>query len=299
MTALRRLYAGTLRAYGEFRRDGGVVLSAALAYYLLFAMAPGLVFLVVLLVTVRGQSGVAKGAFVGLAEVLGPDLTAALLTVVGTAAQAQAGAVVGAVGFVVLMWAGILLFIQLQDVLNRMWCVRVVEGGKGRGLMRARLGQALVLLVPVGLMAVQSVASALIATASVLPALGWLGGAVQFLGSPFALMLGAWFALFMVFLFLPDVFVPRAPALVAGAVAAVGWTLGTYLFGLYLSSQDVVAGYGAAGALFVLILWLNYSARLVLLCCRAMKLWAEKHDGVRPRPYAALVRVSVEGVDGG
>lgn len=297
MTSLRRLYAGVRRAYDEFRRDGGVVLSAALAYYLLFAMAPGLVLLFFLAVSLLGRFITAETALGGLAEVFGPELSAALVAVAGTAAQAQASAVAGVVGFVILMWAGVMLFIQLQDVLNRMWCVSVPEDSNRRELMRARAGQVLILLIPFGLLAAQSIATALIALVASLPALGWLGGVVEMLGSPLAVAVGAWFAFFMVFAFLPDVFVPRIPALVAGGVAAAGWTLGTYVFGVYLSSRGVVAGYGAAGAVFVLILWLNYSARLVLVCCKATKLWVERHDGVRPRPYAALIRISVQEVE--
>ncbi len=99
----------------------------------------------------------------------------------------------------------------------------------------------------------------------------------------------------MLYVFLPDARVPWRAASVAALAVAFGWTVGTWLFGRYLSWSSGASAYGVAGSVFVLLIWLNYSSRLVLLGCKTTKVWTERYGGgVIPLEHAAVVKVELE-----
>jgi hypothetical protein len=47
--------------------------------------------------------------------------------------------------------------------------------------------------------------------------------------------------------------------------------------GLYIGSSGVASGYGAAGALLILLLWVYYSAQIFLLGAEYTRAYAEAH----------------------
>jgi membrane protein len=53
--------------------------------------------------------------------------------------------------------------------------------------------------------------------------------------------------------------------IVGSVVTAILFTIGKSLIGWYIGSSAVASGFGAAGALIVLLLWVYYSAQIFLL----------------------------------
>ena len=64
---------------------------------------------------------------------------------------------------------------------------------------------------------------------------------------------------------LPDVKLNWSDVWVGAAVTALLFTGGKYLIGLYLGRSTWIGVYGAAGSLVVVLLWVYYSAQIVLL----------------------------------
>jgi membrane protein len=52
---------------------------------------------------------------------------------------------------------------------------------------------------------------------------------------------------------------------VAAIAAALLFSVGKYLVGLYLARASVVSTYGAAGSLVVLIIWVFYTSQVLLI----------------------------------
>jgi membrane protein len=68
----------------------------------------------------------------------------------------------------------------------------------------------------------------------------------------------------MIYKLLPDVKLAWRNVWTGAAVTAVLFTVGKTLIGLYLGRSTVGSVYGAAGSLIVVLLWIYYSAQLVL-----------------------------------
>ena len=64
---------------------------------------------------------------------------------------------------------------------------------------------------------------------------------------------------------LPDAVIAWADALVGAALTAVLFAVGKFGIGLYLSHSDVGGAYGSAGGIVVLLVWVYYSALILLL----------------------------------
>ncbi len=64
--------------------------------------------------------------------------------------------------------------------------------------------------------------------------------------------------------FLPDAHVAWRDAIVGGIVAAVLFSGGKKLFALYLAHAGMANAFGAAGSLAVLLMWLYFSAAVLL-----------------------------------
>jgi membrane protein len=78
--------------------------------------------------------------------------------------------------------------------------------------------------------------------------------------------------------FLPDGNVRWRDALVGGAVAAVLFSLGKKLFALYLAHAGLASAFGAAGSLAVLLMWLYFSAAVLLLGAEFAAARGRMHD---------------------
>ena len=68
-------------------------------------------------------------------------------------------------------------------------------------------------------------------------------------------------------------------------VTAVLFTIGKTLIGLYLGRSTVASVYGAAGSLIVILLWVYYSAQIVLFGAEFTRAYATR--GTRP-PHPTL-----------
>jgi membrane protein len=81
----------------------------------------------------------------------------------------------------------------------------------------------------------------------------------------------------LVFRFLPDVELAWSDVMTGAVVTAVLFTAGKHLIGLYIGQSAIASSYGAAGSVLVLLLWVYYSAQIVLIGAEFTRLYASDH----------------------
>jgi membrane protein len=82
---------------------------------------------------------------------------------------------------------------------------------------------------------------------------------------------------------LPDVKLRWRDVAVGAFATAVLFTIGKQLIGLYLGRSSTVSMYGAAGSIVVLLVWVYYSAQIVLLGAEFTRVYTERDRG-KPAP---------------
>jgi membrane protein len=93
-----------------------------------------------------------------------------------------------------------------------------------------------------------------------------------------------------IFKVLPDAVIAWRDVWVGALVTAVLFEIGKWGIGLYLGNSNPGQAYGAAGSLAVLLVWIYYSAMIVLFGAEFTQTWAVRRgSGIRPEEGAMLV----------
>jgi membrane protein len=79
-------------------------------------------------------------------------------------------------------------------------------------------------------------------------------------------------------------------------MTAVFFGVGKWLLGLYLGSGTAGSAYGAASSLITLLLWIYYSAQILLFGAEFTQVYAER-SGRRMTPDQHAVRVETKEVE--
>lgn len=140
---------------------------------------------------------------------------------------------------------------------------------------RILLAVAFLLLVSLAVSALVSSLQTLVFTPSDTVELIWqvINFAVSFL------IITALFAL--LFKLLPRVSVAWSDVIVGAGFTALLFNIGKLLIGLYIGKTGVTSGFGAAGSLIAIILWVYYSAQIFLLGAEFTWLHAERFGSRR------------------
>ena len=93
----------------------------------------------------------------------------------------------------------------------------------------------------------------------------------------------------MMFKLLPDAKISWRDVWVGAATTALLFVMGKFLIGLYLGTSDAASGFGAAGALVILLLWVYYSAQILFLGAEFTQVYS-RHFGSRIVPSENAVR---------
>ena len=271
-----QLVKAAVKAWSD---DYAPSMGAALSYYTLFSIAPLLIVVIAVAGMVFGQEA-AQGAIVGqLRGIMGEEGAVAVEGMLKAAREPARSMIATIAGIATLLLGSTAIFAELQSALDRIW--RVPEAKKESGiwrLLRRRLLSFGLVLALGFLLMVSLVMSAALA------ALGrWWGGwfeswdvFLEFLN--FAVSFGIFTVLLaMIYKIMPRAKIPWRDVWTGATVTALLFTIGKVLIGLYLGKSSLASGFGAAGSLVVLLIWVYYSAQIFLLGAEYTWVYAQKH----------------------
>lgn len=268
----------------EVSDDDVTTMSAAIAYYTIFSLPP-------LLVVIVGVAGAAFGAetvqeaLLGQASgLVGPEGSRALQTMIENASDLGSGLGAKAAGLAALLFGATGSFVQLQKALNRAWEVETVEQGWVRTILKRVLSFGMVLSIAFLLLVSLAVSAALAAMGDAASALAPEGPVRVLLGVVNALIsLGVITVLFAaLFRTLPDAQIAWRDVWVGALVTALLFTVGKLAIGLYLGQADPGSAFGAAGSLALVLVWIYYSALILLVGAEFTQVWSRRFGtGIR------------------
>jgi membrane protein len=291
MAVHTRRIATLLRAAGkEWLEDNSPQLAAALAFYMIFSLAPVSLIAIAIAGAVYGQEA-ARGELVAyLTGLIGPSAAAAVQGVVEQAGRS--GAAVTIVGVVTMLFGASVFFAELQEVFNTVWGVTAKPGRFLTAYLRKRLlGFAMVLGIGVLLLASLVASTVLSAFAAyMVPGLpAPPSGLVRFMYN--AVTLGGSVLVFAwMFKWLPDARVSWRDVWIGAAISGVLFMIGKGLISAYLGRSLIGSVYGAAGSLVVLLVWVYYTAQILLFGAQVTYVHTRDHGGgIVPSPGAVRV----------
>jgi len=235
--------------------------------------------------------------FAQLQGLMGEDAAKAIESLLASVNQPSKGVFGTVVGVVVLLIGATTVFGELQDALDRIWRAPAREKGGLWSLVRARLLSFGMILGLAFLLMVSLV----------------IGAAISALGKWWGPLFGGWEVLLqavnlivgfgltttifaMIYKWMPRVHVQWHDVWIGAVVTALLFTIGKFLIGLYIGKSGVASGFGAAGSLVIVFVWVYYSAQIFLLGAEFTWVYARTLGSMRDiaSPQQAVAEKAVE-----
>lgn len=247
--------------------DNAPSMGAALAFYTIFSLVPVLVIATTVAGLVFGQHAAQREILLQVRSVFGYTGVQAVQGLIQShAGHSDIGWLAGTIGIVTLLIGASGAFVELQDGLNKIWKVERTRQNMLLVLIRQRflsiglvLGLGFLLIVSLvlsaGIHAVGSLVGRAFGARAVL--VNVVGGLISYVVIALLLM--------MIYRYLPNTEVHWREVWFGGAFASLLFSAGKALIGLYLGTSTLASSYGAAGSLVILLMWIYYSAQIILL----------------------------------
>jgi membrane protein len=259
--------------------DNAQRLSASLAYYTVFSLAPLLIVMVGLAGLFLGQAAVKGEIQDQIASQIGPGAAAMIGNILKHAAGKGPDLFATIGGFALSVWGASGVFTELRDALNVICGCQPQAASGITGFLKSKvlpflmvLGVGVLLLASFVLSWALSVARSFLTVELPLPI--WVFQLFQFL-----VFTGIFTLLFAVmYVVLPARKIRWGHALRGGFVTAVLFTIGKTLVAIYLGSSTMVSSYGAAASLVLFLFWVYYSAQIFFFGAEYTYVYARRHE---------------------
>jgi membrane protein len=278
----------------EFSDDDCMSMAASLAYYTVFSLAPMLVLVIVFAGLFVTPEQATEAVDTQMQSLIGDEGATQIATMVEHVRENPGGTwaarILGAVA-VLLGSTGVM--VQLQAALNRAWNVKPdPKAGGIRNFIFKRLLSFAMILALAFLLLVSLVLSAIFSAiadrATVLLPEGissWVPNTVNF-GVSFVVV-GLLFA--AIFKFMPEAKIQWRDVALGAAVTSLLFNVGKALIGLYLGNSNVATAYGGASSLAIVLIWVYYSAVIVMIGAEFTQVWTRRYgSGLEPQHGAVL-----------
>lgn len=288
----------------DFVKDDCPLLAAAISYYTIFAMPPLLGLMTLVTSFFVDGDAVRELASSQIESVVGVEGAAEVVEVVEGVTEPDLSGPTAIFGLVAIVLGATGGFVNLQTALNKAWRVAPDPQGSTVRVFLLKRAISLAMMAVIGMLLISAM---LLSTG-----LAAFEGLIRRYAPPWletstlqALDLGTSFAVVTVAFtlllrYVPDAVVRWSDALVGGAFTAVLFTIGKLAIGYYLGRSDPGTVYGAAGSLAVAMLWIYYTAVIMLLGAEFTERWACREGRpVVPQRGAVMVRRTFENARSG
>ena len=282
-----------MATFTGFINDNGLKLSASLAYYTVFSIAP-LLILIISLVGLFMPADVATGRlYPQIAHYVGAQAAQQIQDVLKNLQLAGKSTTAVTIGVTTLLLGASSIFIEIQDSLNIIWRVKAKPKRGWLKLIQNRF-LSFSLIIGVGFLLLVSLIVNIVMSALST----WIE---RFLHTITTLLikginLGITFisisVLFgIIFKFLPDVKIKWKDVRSGAFFTAVLFMLGQYAISLYIQYTAKTSAYGAAGSILVILVWIYYTAAILYIGAEYTQVYAEAIGSqIEPADYAVSVQ---------
>jgi membrane protein len=261
---------------------------AALAFYTIFSLAPVLILSIAIAGFFFGEAA-ARGEIVDqIGDLVGPQGATLVQSVLQNASRRDAGLIATIVSIVTLILGANTALAELKAGLDQIWDVPPERRTGFWYSLRTRLLSVGLILVLGFLMLVSLAISAALAALEKLSrgdlfintVLGWVNSLFGFV------LVAALFA--TIYKVLPSVKIAWRDVTIGSFVTALLFTAGKFAIGAYIGNSGVASTYGAAGSVVLILIWVYYSAQILLYGAEFTRAFAHRYGSYAARRRARM-----------
>lgn len=271
------LWAALKTAVSDWSAHKSAKAGAAIAYYSIFSLGPLIVVVITIAALTFGREAVQHEVTEALRGLLGDKGSEAINTMLTAAGKPREGIFASVIGTITLIFAAVGVVVQLKEALNVVW---EVEPKPGSGLwsftrnyvlsLAGVLTVGFLLLVSMLLTAGLAALTRNFGTFIPAPLLHTAGFVVSFVVISVLFML--------MFKWLPDAPVAWRDVWLGGIGTAALFEIGKFLIGFYIGKQGLESTYGASASIVVVLIWVYYTAQIVLFGAEFTHVRSRQHD---------------------
>ena len=265
--------------------------SAVIAYYSIFSLPGLLVVIITLAGLFFGRDAVSNHVILQIGNTLGADTALEIKEMVIKASKTESSIWAAIIGMITILVGATGVFAQFQKSLNIIWEVKAVESKSGIWtLIKVRLF-SFGLIVSIAFILIVS----LIISAALTAFGHWLSihfsdtFVIVLLVVNFILSIAVLMVLFaLMFKIFPDAKIQWRHVWIGSLVTAFLFEIGKFCLGLYFGTANPGSGYGAAGSVVLVLLWVSYSSMIVFYGAEFTRAYADYVTGKVPPNEVAV-----------
>ena len=293
---IKHAWAMLREAVDGFNRDRAAHLSAAMAFYTIFSVAPLVLIATAVGGFVFGREAARSQIVLQIQQMVGPEAGDFILRLLENWRDQEAGLVATVIGTVTTLYLAFRVFDALRDTLDAVWNVRL-RPDISWGRLGLKYLKSFFVMLLVGPMFVVSVVVSEVLTrvgpwftdrVAWIVGLSMLPSAVISFG-----ILAVMFAI--IYKLLPDVDIAWRDVVFGSLLTAALFSLGRTLIALYLARATTASLFGAAGSLVLLLFWVYYSAHILYFGAEVTQVYANRSGrGIHPDDDAVRVEIRTD-----
>lgn len=276
--------------------DAAPSMGAALSYYTIFSLAPLLLIVMSVAGFVFGAEAARGELFGQLRGLMGADAAQSVQTLLASLDKPVQGVGASVVGVALLVIGATSVFGELQNSLDRIWRAPLRKKNSGLwNLLRERLLSIGMILGLAFLLMVSLLAGAFVSALGKwwAPIFGGWEIVAQIANAAVGFILST-LVFAMIYKLMPRAQVRWRDVWIGAVVTSALFTMGKFLIGLYIGKSAVASGFGAAGSIAVILVWVYYSAQIFLIGAEFTWVYAQKFGSMRDSPHRTVTNSELQ-----
>lgn len=282
-----------MATFSGFSNDNGLKLSASLAYYTIFSIAPLLILILSLAGIFLGPDSASNKLYGQINQYVGSEAAKQIQDIVKNLQFSGKSGIALISGIATLLLGASSIFLEIQDSLNTIWRVKA-KPKKGWLKMLQNRFLSFSLIVSLGFLLLVSLLVNIIVNAisskisHFLPSITERLIELVNLGISF-IVIATLFGI--IFKFLPDVKIKFKDVRSGAFFTAILFMIGQFIISLYLKYSAQGSAYGAAGSVIVLLVWIYYTSAILYIGAEFTQVYAEANcSHIEPADYAVHIQ---------
>jgi membrane protein len=289
----KKLWKVLVATFSGFINDNGLKLSASLAYYTVFSLAPLLILVISLAGLFLGHDAATNRLYPQIAQYVGSQAALQIQEMLKSLQLSGKTGIAVVIGVITLLVGASSIFVEIQDSLNIIWRVKAKPKKGWLKLIQNRF-LSFSLIVSLGFLLLASLVINFLMAALSKKLLHFLPYVTSLLikGINLGITLIVISVLFgIIFKVLPDVKIKWRDVRSGAIFTALLFMLGQYIINIYIQYTAQNSTYGAAGSIIVILLWIYYTAAILYVGAEFTQVYAEAIGSrIEPADYAVHVQ---------
>jgi membrane protein len=277
----------------EFVEVNVLKMSAALAFYTLFALAPMFIIILTIVQFFFGAEAIEGELYPHLAELMGSQAATQVEQMIKNAAISDKSTLSTAGSAIMLIFLATGVFVEIQESINHIWRLKAKPK---KGFMKLIINRFLSFSMVISLGFILLVSLVLNAALEILmdslqrmfPIITvYLAYSLNLILTFIAIS----FIFSCIFKVLPDAKIRWKNIIVGALTTAFLFMIGKSAITFYLSNSNVSSTYGAAGSIVIIMLWVYYSAIILYFSAILTRVYAQiSGSTIYPSDYAVFIK---------